>query len=130
MGEKSMAMLAEKINGLDLSSIMASLQQETGMEAEMATRAEELYRQYLILRAKYPGETIVPPKLADEVWHRHILASEQYTHDCEEIFGSYLHHHQGEEASEELKQGWNNAKELYKQEFGVDVEPFAMGICT
>ncbi|AEV39339.1 hypothetical protein PSE_4837 [Pseudovibrio sp. FO-BEG1] len=33
-----------------------------------------------------------PSKAVDIVWHTHILFTEKYFKDCDEIFGHYLHH--------------------------------------
>lgn len=112
--------LEKKIEGLDLTTVMKRVSTKKGMEGKMLSKAEALYKQYLYLRAKYPNKTIVPPKLADEVWHEHIMASQQYVSDCESIFGGYLHHNESDD-TEFLNKGWENTQHLYKQEFALDI---------
>lgn len=41
----------------------------------------------LALRLAYPEVDIVPCRLVDEMWHRHILDTQAYAEDCERIFG-------------------------------------------
>ncbi len=36
---------------------------------------------------------IIPNKFIDEFWHTHILDTEKYTKDCQQIFGQYFHHY-------------------------------------
>lgn len=37
-------------------------------------------------------EGSMPPMVVDVIWHTHILCTEKYFKDCENIFGFYLHH--------------------------------------
>lgn len=112
--------LTKKVEGISLSTVLERVKYSTGMDDDMLEKAEKLYRQYLHLRAKYPNEIIVPPRLADECWHAHILDSQQYVSDCQSLFGNYLHHHQGD-AVEVITEGWQNSQRLYNKEFGVDL---------
>ncbi|RVU30890.1 hypothetical protein EOE65_07690 [Neptunomonas marina] len=109
-----------KVEKLDLSNIVKKVQEKTGMSERLVKRAESLYRQFLILHAKYPNNIIVPPHLADEMWHEHILSSRNYVDACNNLFGEYLHHHT-DDTADVLSQGWKSSKELYASEFGVDL---------
>ena len=126
-----MGVYMEKLGKIDFSHIKAKMQRNTGMDHETALQAEELYKQYLALRAKHPHANIIPPKLADHMWHEHILSSRQYMEDCNNIFGDYLHHNQVED-KDLLDEGWENSKNLYQQEFGVDLisRQLSAGECT
>ena len=82
------------------------------------------YRRFLFLCATV-GKGIVPTKDIDEFWHYHILDTRKYAEDCEHAFGFFLHHFpylgmRGEEDAALLKQYFENTKELYHQEFGVE----------
>ena len=80
------------VDALNLTAVMAKVVAEHDMDAAMAATAETLYRQFLTLSAANPGAKIVPPRLADLVWHEHITHTRQYMADCQAVFGEYLHH--------------------------------------
>ena len=63
-----------------------------GWSTQVAEEIGELYRVFLFLCKKYPDEVIVPTREVDEFWHLHILDTRNYITDCENIFGSFLHH--------------------------------------
>jgi len=50
------------------------------------------YKRFLTLKKKFPNLEISPSPLVDKVWHMHILDTRQYMEDCDNIFGSYMHH--------------------------------------
>jgi hypothetical protein len=50
------------------------------------------YQRFLILRVLYPEKILRPFRLADEVWHLHLLDTRRYAQDCQTIFGEFLHH--------------------------------------
>lgn len=111
------------LKDLDLTNVVAIVQENLGLSDADTERAEELYRQYLTLCHKYPDMQVVPPKLVDEVWHAHIMNTPKYTADCETLFGSFLHHapHSLESEGE-----FENTKELYKKEFLVDLDNYGL----
>jgi len=60
------------------------------------------YRLFLyccVLGQKNDMELCGPGDILDEVWHAHILHSEQYHFQCNKIFGSYLHHNPEDDTS-------------------------------
>ena len=65
-----------------------------GWSQEHADEAERIYRCFLVLQSVYADcePPIVPPKIADEFWHQHILDTRKYEADCEFLFGRFLHH--------------------------------------
>lgn len=81
-----------------------------------------LYKNYLFLCKKYPDEKLVPTRHVDEFWHNHILFTKNYTHDCLNIFGHYLHHYPETKAetTSTLTCNYLKTKELYLKEFGRD----------
>lgn len=112
------------VKGLDLSSVLGRVQAETGLDSSAISRAESLYRQFLVLRAKYEGFLLVPPKLADVVWHTHITDTRRYMADCTAVFGEYLHHTPAA-TDADLTAAWETTKKLYKSEFGVSLDDTA-----
>lgn len=115
-----MNVLCAKVESLQLSDVMERVKYNTGMDEEMALKAENLYRKFLKLKALYPTQTLVPPKLADEVWHEHIMSTEQYMQDCEQLFGEFLHH-KIDLNEEKMQQAWQKSQHLYQKEFGIDL---------
>ncbi|WP_339140474.1 glycine-rich domain-containing protein [Pseudoalteromonas galatheae] len=115
----------ERLEGLDLSRTTHRLKTATGMTQADCVQAETLYRQFLILKSKYPDTPITPPQLADEVWHEHITDTQAYYNDCEHLFGRFLHHI----PDEDNQQTWQKAVHLYQLEFGVDVSGLQAGVC-
>lgn len=53
--------------------------------------AEQDYRNFLA-QAKSRMKRLAPSADVDEVWHTHIIFTQQYHADCELYFGYYLHH--------------------------------------
>lgn len=80
----------------------------------------QLYKNFLILLKKHLPLSLVPTREIDEFWHNHILYTQNYFHDCGQIFGHYLHHEPAspDESPEELVNNFQITKELYLQEFG------------
>jgi hypothetical protein len=93
-------------------------------DAEQCVR---LYKIFLWLNKLYAGAPLVPTREIDECWHNHILHTRQYTADCQQIFGTYLHHTptQRGENDAALARDYLRTKALYQQEFG---EPLGLVI--
>lgn len=112
---------------LDLSSTLKRLVHVDSWYKKSAEAALAQYRNFLILKKKYGEEHKLPPSYeVDEVWHAHVLHTEEYAHFCATIFGRFLHHHPhlGKEArsKEELAQLFEKTQSLYYQEFGCYLE--------
>src|SRR5258706_3472526 len=88
--------LAEKyIQSLEFTKIIDKLVNIFGWLKEDALATSELYKNYLILQKKYGKEyaNLPPSDDIDEFWHNHILDTDQYIYDCQQIFGFYLRHY-------------------------------------
>lgn len=117
--------IATKIESLNLDPILYSLvKKHDGPQWALvrAKKAEKWYRRFLFLVAKYPGETIVPTKEVDEVWHTHILDTHKYFQDCEAVFGEYLHHFpylgtRGEQDRQDLETAFFRTLALFEFHF-------------
>lgn len=111
---------------LDLSGIRFKLANpEEGLAPELALLdlMEGEYRRFLALRLAYPEAEIVPCKLVDEMWHRHILDTRAYARDCERIFGGFMHHFpyfglRGEADAQALHDAYADTLALYREAFG------------
>jgi hypothetical protein len=111
-----------RLASIDLSAVMAHVAADTGFTGADLQRAEQLYRQFLTLKARYPEVCFVPPKLVDEVWHTHITFTRQYFADCDLLFGEYLHHTPDLANSE---QGFETVTvPAYATEFGVNLKAY------
>lgn len=122
----SIATEFEKIAALDLDPIKVKLmhvESGEGWSLEKANAVEQEYRRFLYLMKTFPSEQMAPLMDVDTFWHYHILDTQKYAIDCEEVFGYFLHHFpyiglRGEEdlvAHERLGQ---RMAEIYEQTFG------------
>lgn len=127
MANISLAQARVYLDALDLNYLIDAMCSQhyflPRWQTEEAARACQLYKNFLWLNKKYPQTPLVPSREIDEVWHNHILHTEQYVRDCENIFGSYLHHRPSspEENPQQLAQQYLRTKELYQKEFATDL---------
>ena len=88
---------------------------------ELAKQCEKQYKRFLWLLVHYPQESLVPTRDIDEFWHNHILFTQNYTKDCQALFGRYMHHEPSDpdDAQEiaRLSPHFQRTKELYLQAF-------------
>jgi len=87
--------LPAAVRTLDLGCIRFKiLQPESRVRwtASQAKLVESEYRKFLALRLLHPGKAIVPAAMLDVFWHQHILDTEKYAHDCNKLFGEFMHH--------------------------------------
>ncbi|VVC76521.1 hypothetical protein AQUSIP_18360 [Aquicella siphonis] len=85
-----------------------------------AVQCCQLYKNFLFLLKKYLPMPLVPTREIDEFWHNHILYTRNYFHDCEKIFGHYLHHEPASptDDGQALISNFLETKKLYLEEFG------------
>lgn len=91
-------------------------------ESRLELMATE-YRRFLALQVMHPGEDIVPCKIVDEMWHRHILDTRAYAADCDALFGEFLHHYpyfgmNGPQDAQDLNDAYSATLERYQDAFG------------
>ncbi len=125
MQQSEMMHAIELINTVDLEMVIMRLVKIEHWSLPDAKEAVTQYRKYLILRRKYPGETLPPSKDIDEVWHAHILHTVDYRTFCKQAFSDhddqYLDHHPhiaNVGNVEKLTKLFEKTQGLYKQEFG------------
>ena len=117
------------INTVDLSSTINRLVKVHHWKEAWALKAVQQYRNYLFLKFKYGKTHSLPPSSdIDEVWHAHILHTEEYTEFCQNVFGFFLHHHPHHGKDNELtdvdiaKAFEQETQKLYYLEFGEYIE--------
>jgi hypothetical protein len=108
----------QRLARIDLTKVMADVVAENGIDAETALRAEDLYRKYLTLIARYPGQDFTPSRLIDLVWHAHITSTRQYMADCDLLFGEYLHHTMIEDQPTRLEASREGTSNVFEAMFG------------
>jgi hypothetical protein len=119
--------LAQLEDLLDLSNVkmkLADADEGPGLSRDSIDLMDDEYRKFLALQLMYPDADIVPCKIVDEMWHRHILDTAAYREDCEAIFGRFLDHFpyfgmRGEEDAQALNDAYADTLERYREAFGV-----------
>ena len=124
----------EFTSNLDLEPIKFSLTQREDGPNWSLNKAETLevwYRRFLYLSSIYKDKVIVPSKDIDMFWHTHILDTQKYMLDCENLFGRYIHHFpyfgmRGEKDRNQLKKSFHETEELFLLHFSES--PVSVGI--
>ncbi|MDQ6961074.1 MAG: hypothetical protein Q9M28_00895 [Mariprofundaceae bacterium] len=112
------------VDQLDLMTQNEKLISYSGWKSEKVMAVEGLYKEWLILHKVYGDKfALAPNKALDEYWHYHILDTQKYMVDCENIFGYYLHHYPyfgltEAEPAQDLEKGFLLTQELFKKHFG------------
>jgi hypothetical protein len=111
---------------LDLANVrmkLADADEGAGVSSETIELMEGEYRKFLALHLVHPDADIVPCKIVDEMWHRHILDTAAYREDCEAIFGRFLDHFpyfgmRGERDARDLELAYSDTLNRYRGAFG------------
>lgn len=116
----------DAINKLDLGPIKFKLVHEDDLPIEEVRILERQYRQFLMLVHLYSDKSIVPTKDIDKIWHAHILDTQKYREDCQQIFGKFIDHFpylglRGPEDVELLNKSFNETAELFSKEFSESI---------
>ena len=111
------------IMSLDLSYVFERMTLKDKWPKSKAKQAIAQYRNFLILRRRYPKQKLIPSADIDEVWHTHMLFTKKYHSDCERLFEHFLHHspEKATLTTSELKKiddEFDKVQELYHTEFG------------
>jgi hypothetical protein len=97
-----------------------------GWTKEQTGRAIALYVMFLALKHQHPDLEIVPSQEIDRVWHTHILDTQKYTQDCQQVFGGVLHHFpyfglKGEEDRQNLLTSFARTQSLFLEHFSISM---------
>ncbi|WP_219932527.1 hypothetical protein [Microbulbifer sp. YPW1] len=121
----TVALLSPAVASLDFARLKHKVTQtaEAEMTEEAWDKGEEEYRRFLTLKQMYPGVSLVPSKLVDQVWHAHILDTRAYRQDCNTVFGRFIDHYPyfgiyGEDDQQALQDSFDQTIELYERHFG------------
>lgn len=115
-----------KIVNLDLEPIMVKamdFEEGFGWTLEFTQQIAAEYKKFLTLCLENPSLPVVPSSLVDKFWHLHILDTQKYQEDCDQIFGYFLHHFpyfgmRSEQDAKNLQQAWSDSCSLYRKRFG------------
>lgn len=114
-----------RVEQLDFTMLKRKLVEEQGWTSETCDEVESLYRKFLALTARYPGQKICPTGPIDTFWHAHILDTRAYERDCKLVFGELLHHFpyfgmRGPEDEAALERTFRESVEKFIIHFGID----------
>ncbi len=122
---------------LDLEMVkmkLADPEEGAGWNAEQCEDAEVEYKRYLTLCRKYtaPQHSIVPNKIMDTMWHYHILDTQAYCRDCDNLFGGYVHHYPyfgmcGDDDARNAVDAFEQTKGYYADAFGEQMDRSEVG---
>lgn len=116
------------IFSIDFSQLLEKLEKHSGWLKDDALKTSEQYRNFLFLKKKYPDVVFAPSEDIDCFWHEHILDTQKYIHDCQNIFGEYLHHYpyfgiDAQSSLDDLNNSFEVTQEYYAREFGCVITP-------
>ncbi len=121
-----------EIAEVDLSDVTDRVLSETGMSADRVADAVDEYRKFLFLAALGTSRMSMCSKDVDEVWHAHILFTNEYAGFCFSVYGGYLHHAPKTARAPLDPDGAVNFKDAYEAVFG-DLHPiwngYSMATC-
>ncbi|GAB4393940.1 MAG: hypothetical protein Tsb005_14340 [Gammaproteobacteria bacterium] len=112
------------IYSIDFSAIIFKMTTREGWLKNDALLACRWYRNFLFLNKKYGFEPMMPPSEdIDEVWHHHILDTQNYAKDCNAIYGKFMHHYpgfgiDGKTDMNDLNSAFHKMQKLHFEEFG------------
>lgn len=126
--EKALAGL-QALEKVDFSMIFQKLKlpapEGKGWTDEVILEVSTWYRRFLALAILEPGITIVPNGPIDEFWHAHILDTQKYAEDCQNMFGRMLHHYpyfgiKDAEDAANRDRAFDQTNKAYQKWFGSD----------
>jgi hypothetical protein len=102
---------------------LADTEDGPGWSDEKTAAVEREYRRFLALCLAEPSRPTVPYKEVDEMWHAHILDTEKYARDCQNLFGFFYHHFpyfgmRGAEDAQNLRDAYDETIARYEAAFG------------
>jgi hypothetical protein len=110
------------IKNLDLKSVKDKLTSKRSWWKALfydSTKVESEYRQFLYLIATNPDKCVVPwSEDLDDFWHQHILDTDKYSKDCQNIFGKFVHHNPHLPiGSDKQVKAFTETKQMYRDAF-------------
>ena len=120
---ETLARLKELLNLGNVKMKLADAEEGPDLDGDHIALMEAEYRKFLALQLMYPEAVIVPCKIVDEMWHRHILDTAAYREDCDAVFGRFLDHFpyfgmRGDDDAQALDDAYADTLNLYRKAFG------------
>jgi hypothetical protein len=108
----------EKIKNINLEPYLKKATELHALNPSEHKRASDEYRHFLYLiywNRRLEGHLpIVPTKLADKLWHAHIIFTIDYAKMCDDVFGTFLHHQPGlEEGTSPFNAAVRHTRDLH-----------------
>jgi hypothetical protein len=121
--EQALAWLDTRLDLANVKMKLADSEEGPGLSYDEIALMETEYRKFLALHLMHPEADIVPCKIVDEMWHRHILDTAAYRVDCDSIFGRFLDHFpyfgmRGDEDAQALNDAYADTLDRYREAFG------------
>lgn len=116
----------EKLQQIDWGPIAFKLMHPDdgqGWSLEQATTAIDRYRKFLWLSHLHPDTPLVPTREIDQVWHCHILDTQKYREDCQQLFGHFIDHWpylglRDAADRQQLQDQFHDTRVLFESQFG------------
>ncbi len=109
------------IPDLNLNRLRDRARERKSWANDRIEKAIVQYQRFLQVCKAYPDQKVCPSEDGDEIWHLHILDTENYARDCDAYFGHFLHHDPclGEPDYTSME----NTVVLFGELFGDSIEP-------
>jgi hypothetical protein len=102
-------------------SFSRRLQRENGWDEAYAQRVLEEYLRFMFL-TRFAGHSVTPSDQVDQVWHLHLLYSDEYFNNfCPNYLGEVIHHgptRGGSKENAKYKNWYSKTLYTYKRIFG------------
>lgn len=113
----------------DISTIKQYAVQKGLYTAEEINAVENEYKKYLALCAGFPTESHLTPRVIDDLWHTHILFTQDYAAMCESVAGRFLHHSPFVDGQKAPKGSKRKLRARYIAAFGVPPKWSGVSTC-
>src|SRR5271170_2726892 len=90
--QPSLPFMRRAIATLDLDAVRKKARRRHRWSADVASKLEEEYRDFLVLIAENGGVISPWSDDLDLFWHEHIIDTRHYADDCKRIFGRFIQH--------------------------------------
>ena len=110
----------QALQSYSLDHVRERLVRKNILSEEIVDEAIAEYRRYMTLVSLGYAPLNMFSQQVDEVWHMHILFTQDYANFCEQTLGHFLHHNPKtvQEGVEERKEGAARFIEAYTTVFG------------
>lgn len=129
MSSQSFCQFLSNIQSIDFGSLTYQLmycRTAPQWTHNQTTRSIARYLMFLYLVDCYSNLQLVPPDDIDRVWHHHILDTQKYAEDCQQLFGYFIHHFpylgtRGEGDRQDWHSAYALTQVLFRKQFGLDL---------